>query len=52
MQDIDNFISPVPGFEGDIPTLAVPILACDPGVESSEDPSAGSSASVSRTQVG
>jgi hypothetical protein len=49
MQDLDSFISPVPGFEGDIPILAILISARDPGAESSEDPSAGSSASASRT---
>jgi hypothetical protein len=41
MQDLDNFILPIPGFEGDIP-----ILAHDPGIESSKDPSIGSSASA------
>jgi hypothetical protein len=51
MQDLDNFISPIPAFEGDIQISAVPILAHDPGVESSEDPSAGSSASALRTQA-
>jgi hypothetical protein len=46
MQDLDSLISPIPGFEG-----AIPISACDPGVESSEDPSTGSSASASRTRA-
>jgi hypothetical protein len=49
MQDLDNFISPIPGFEGDILIPAIPISARDPGVESSEDPSARSSVSASRT---
>jgi hypothetical protein len=46
MQDLDSLISPIPGFEG-----AIPISARDPGAESSKDPSAGSSASASRTRA-
>jgi hypothetical protein len=49
MHDLDIFISSIPGFEGDISIPAIPISARDPGVESSEDPSAGSSTSASRT---
>jgi hypothetical protein len=51
LQDLDNFISPIPGFEGDIPIPAILISAHDPGAESSEDPSIGSSASASRTRA-
>jgi hypothetical protein len=53
MQDWDsyNFISPIPGFEGDIPIPAILISTRDPGVESSEDPSAGPSASASSTRA-
>jgi hypothetical protein len=51
MQDLDSFISPILGFEGDILIPAIPISARDPGAESSKDPSAGSSASASRTQA-
>jgi hypothetical protein len=51
MQDLDNFISPIPEFEGDIPILAILILAHDPGAESSEDPSTGSNANASRTRA-
>jgi hypothetical protein len=50
MQDLDSFISPILGFEGDIPIPAIPISAHDPSVESSEDPSTRSNASASRTQ--
>jgi hypothetical protein len=48
---LDSFISPIPGFEGDIPIHAIPILAHDPGIESSEDPATRSSASASRTRA-
>jgi hypothetical protein len=51
MQDLDIFISPIPGFDGDIPIPAIPISAHDPGTESSEDPSTGSSAGTSRTRA-
>jgi hypothetical protein len=51
MQDLDSFISPIPEFEGDIPILAILILAHDPGAESSEDPSTGSNANASRTRA-
>jgi hypothetical protein len=51
MQDLDCFISPIPGFEGDIPIPAILISASDPGTESSKDPSTGSSASASRTRA-
>jgi hypothetical protein len=51
MQDLDNFILPIPGFEGDIPIPAILISAHDLGVDSSEDPSAVPSASASRTRA-
>jgi hypothetical protein len=46
MQDFDSFISPIPGFEGDIP-----ISARDSSIESSKDPSSGPSASASWTRT-
>jgi hypothetical protein len=51
MHDLDRFVSPIPRFEGDVPIPAIPILARDPGPESSEEPPAGSSASTPRTQA-
>jgi hypothetical protein len=51
MQNLDSFISPISGFEGDILVPAISILARDPGAESSEDPSARSSASALRTRA-
>jgi hypothetical protein len=51
MQDLDSFISPIPGFEGDISIPATPISTRDPAAESSKDPSARSSASASRTRA-
>jgi hypothetical protein len=52
MQDLDNFILPISGFEGDIPIPAILISACDPGAESSHDPSTGSGAGTARTRAG
>jgi hypothetical protein len=52
MQTLDNFISPVPGFDGDILILAIPVLARPPGDESTSDPSAGVGASALKTQAG
>jgi hypothetical protein len=49
MQDLDNFILPIPRFEGDVPIPTILIFARDPGTESFEEPSTGSSASDSRT---
>jgi hypothetical protein len=49
MQDLDNFISPVPGFDGKIPILAIPVSAQPPGDEPASDPSAGASANASKT---
>jgi hypothetical protein len=52
MQALDNFISTVPGFDGDILILAVPILAQPPGDELASDPSTRASASATKTRVG
>jgi hypothetical protein len=47
--DLDSFISPILGFDGHILIPAILISARNPGVESSEDPSAGSSFNALRT---
>jgi hypothetical protein len=52
MQALDSFISPIPGFEGDIPIPAIPILARPPGSESINDPSARANASISKSWAG
>jgi hypothetical protein len=49
---LDNFISPIPNFDGDIPNLAIPVLTCPLGGESIEDPSTGSNAGASKTRAG
>jgi hypothetical protein len=49
MQALDNFIFPIPSFDGDVPILAIPILARSPGDDSASDPSA--EASASKTQA-
>jgi hypothetical protein len=51
MQDLDSFISPIPGFEGDIPISTIPISARPPGGEAIDDPSAESNAGASNTQT-
>jgi hypothetical protein len=51
MHDLDSFILPIPGFEGDVLISAIPISACDPGTEPFEEPLAGSSASTPRTRA-
>jgi hypothetical protein len=51
MHDLDSFILPIPGFEGDIPIPTILISARDPAVESSEDPSARPGARASRTRA-
>jgi hypothetical protein len=51
MQDLDRFISSIPRIEGDILIPAMPVSAYNPGVETSEDPSVGSSAGASRTRA-
>jgi hypothetical protein len=52
MQALDSFISPIPGFEGDIPILAIPISTYPPSGEYLENPSAGPSVDTSKTQTG
>jgi hypothetical protein len=52
MQALDIFISPVPGFNGDIPILAIPALVRPPGDQPTSDPSVGASANASKTQAG
>jgi hypothetical protein len=51
MQDLDSFILLIPRFEGDILIPAIPILVRDPSIESSEDPSTGSSVGTSMTRA-
>jgi hypothetical protein len=51
MRDLDNFISPIPGFDSDILIPAIPVSARPPGGESIEDPSTGSSADAPKTQA-
>jgi hypothetical protein len=51
MQGLDSFISPIPGFEGDIPIPAIPVLTQSPSSESASDLSAGASAGSSKTQT-
>jgi hypothetical protein len=48
MQDLDSYIFPIPGFEGDIPIPAILVLARSPSGELASDPSAG----ASKTQAG
>jgi hypothetical protein len=52
MQALDSFISPIAGFEGDIPILVIPVLAWPPGDESTSDPSIGTGASALKTWAG
>jgi hypothetical protein len=49
---LDSFISPIPGFEGDILILAILMLARTPSAESAHDLSVGTSAGSSRTRAG
>jgi hypothetical protein len=49
MQDLDNFISPIPGFEGDIPILAIPVSPRPPSGEAINDPTTGASDGASKT---
>jgi hypothetical protein len=51
MQALDNFIAPIPSFDGDIPILIIPILTQPPDDESISDPSARASASASKTRA-
>jgi hypothetical protein len=52
MQGLGSFISPVPGFDGDIPIPAIPVSARSPSDESTSDPSAGADASALKTRAG
>jgi hypothetical protein len=52
MQALDNFISPIPGFDGDIPILAILVSTRSPGHEPTSDPSICVSANSSKTWVG
>jgi hypothetical protein len=52
MQALDNFISPIPSFEGDIPIPAIPVSARSPSDDYVSDPSAGASAGASKTRAG
>jgi hypothetical protein len=52
MQDLDSFISPIPGFEGDILIPAIPILTHNPSIESFQDTPARSSAGNPKTREG
>jgi hypothetical protein len=52
LQALDNFIAPIPGFEGEMPILAVPILARTPSAESVITTSKGPSARSLKTQAG
>jgi hypothetical protein len=51
IQDLDSFISPIPGFEGDILILAIPVSAHSPGGEAIDDPSVGFSTDASMTRA-
>jgi hypothetical protein len=51
MQALDNFISLVPGFDGDILIPTIPILARSPGDETTSDTSVGAIASTSKTRA-
>jgi hypothetical protein len=52
MQALDSFISPIPGFEGDISIPAIPISTRSPSGEPTNDSSVGASARASKTQTG
>jgi hypothetical protein len=52
MQALDNFISPIPNFDGDILIPVAPVSARPPGDESMSDPFAGANASSLKAQVG
>jgi hypothetical protein len=52
MQALDSFISPIPGFEGDILILAIPVLTWSPSGESANDPSAEVSSRALKTRTG
>jgi hypothetical protein len=50
MQALDSLISPIPGFDGDIPIPAILVLARPPSDELASDPSTGASTSASKTR--
>jgi hypothetical protein len=52
MQALDNFISPIAGFEGDISIPTIPVSARPPDDESISDPSVGAGASALKTWAG
>jgi hypothetical protein len=52
MQALDNFISPIPGFDSDIPFSTIPVLARPPGDGTVGDRSAEASASAPKTRAG
>jgi hypothetical protein len=52
MQALESFISPVPGFDGDILILAIPVSTWPPGDKSMSDPSTEVSASALKTWAG
>jgi hypothetical protein len=49
---LDNFIAPIPRFEGDILFLTISVSAWSPSGESASDPSDRSSVGVSKTRAG
>jgi hypothetical protein len=52
MTALDTFISPICGFDSDIPNLATLVLTQLHSDESASDPSARASASASKTRDG
>jgi hypothetical protein len=52
MLALDSFISPIPGFEGGITILPIPVLDYPPGGESIKDPAARSSVGALKTRAG
>jgi hypothetical protein len=52
MQALDNFISIILGFDGNILILVVPVLTRPPGDEPVSGPYARASASASKTRAG
>jgi hypothetical protein len=51
MQALDNFISPIPGFYGDIPFSVIPVSTRPLGDMSVGDPSVRDSANASKTRA-
>jgi hypothetical protein len=49
---LDSFISPIPGFEGDILIPTILVSTRFPSGESASDPSVGASARASKTRSG